>query len=69
MKLTSSWKLSKKNDRKEISYGGILTALDGPIRLSEGAIVMMTANSTEFLKGAFGKCLMRPGRIDVHFEF
>ncbi len=60
----------RKKENPMISNAGILQALDGPgTRLSEGSIVIMTANNTDFLKGDFAKPLMRPGRIDKHFEF
>nr|QZX43484.2 AAA family ATPase [Mimivirus sp.] len=38
-----------KNNNRKISVGGILTALDGPQRLSHGTIVIMTANNKNFL--------------------
>lgn len=60
----------RKKENSMISNAGILQSLDGPgTRLSEGSIVIMTANNTEFITEDFARPLMRPGRIDRHFEF
>ncbi len=56
-----------KNPRNHVSIGGLLTALDGPQRLSEGVIVILTANNANFLPPNDMLALLRPGRIDhVH---
>lgn len=52
-----------KNNNNYVSEGGILTAIDGPQRLSHGNIVIMTSNDTyEFTK--IKEALFRKGRID-----
>jgi mitochondrial chaperone BCS1 len=50
-----------KNTQKQISFSGLLNALDG-VRSQEGRIVFMTTNHPEKLDPA----LMRPGRADFH---
>lgn len=52
-----------------VTSGGILTALDGPQRLSHGTIVVMTANSINNWDNDFKTQLLRPGRIDKTFNF
>jgi ATPases of the AAA+ class len=51
-----------------VSVGGILTAIDGPQRLSDGTIVIMTSNKKVFLKEDEMEALLRKGRIDKVFE-
>lgn len=51
-----------------VSEGGILSAIDGPQRISHGTIVIMTANSIEELDENFREALLRNGRIDEVFE-
>ncbi|AEX61236.1 mitochondrial chaperone-like protein [Megavirus courdo7] len=58
-----------KNNNRKISVGGILTALDGPQRLSHGTIVIMTANNKNFFNSQNMDALLRAGRIDKHFDF
>jgi hypothetical protein len=53
-----------KNDNKYVSEGGILTAIDGPQRLSHGTIVIMTSNDTYEFTESFKEALFRKGRID-----
>jgi len=50
-----------KNVEKQISFSGLLNALDG-VRSQEGRIIFMTTNHPEKLDPA----LMRPGRADFH---
>jgi len=50
-----------KNTQKQISFSGLLNALDG-VRAQEGRIIFMTTNHPEKLDPA----LMRPGRADFH---
>lgn len=50
-----------KNTEKQISFSGLLNALDG-VRAQEGRIIFMTTNHPEKLDPA----LMRPGRADFH---
>lgn len=59
----------RQNKNCKVSYGGILSALDGPQRLSHGTIVILTANSIEKLPKDFINKLMRLGRIDKYCEF
>lgn len=61
----------QKNKMVNISIGGILSAIDGPQRLSKGCIIIFTSNkklkeyrNSEKLINA----LIRPGRIDKEFE-
>lgn len=51
---------------KYLSPGALLSAIDGPERLSHGTIIFLTANSrVEFPNcDGFYKNLIRPGRID-----
>lgn len=56
----------KQNRNNMISYGGILSAIDGPQRLSHGSIVVMTVNSVDLLDDEFKEPLLREGRIDRH---
>lgn len=51
-----------------VSRGGILSAIDGPQRLSHGSIVILTANSVTGIDKDFLELLLRPGRIDKHFK-
>jgi hypothetical protein len=57
------------NTNNKVSYGGILSALDGPQRVSHGSIILITANSIDSLENEFKIPLLRPGRIDKHFIF
>lgn len=62
-------KTIKKNKDKKLSLAGILSGLDGPTRLSNGTIIIMTTNSEEFVKKYTKKSLIREGRIDKVFYF
>lgn len=53
-----------KNNNRYVSEGGILTAIDGPQRLSHGTIVIMTSNDTYKFTKNFKDALLRKGRID-----
>lgn len=53
----------KQDDRIEVSFSGLLNALDG-VAAQEGRIIFLTTNHRELLDPA----LIRPGRIDVEFE-
>lgn len=59
----------RNNTNINLSEGGILSGLDGPSRLSEGIIVIITVNDTNELTENFLKALVRPGRIDEHYIF
>lgn len=59
----------KQNNRITLSTAGLLMAIDGPQRLSEGTIVILTANRKDILPLAEQGSLLRPGRIDKTFEF
>jgi mitochondrial chaperone BCS1 len=53
----------KQEHRMEISFSGLLNALDG-VGAQEGRIVVLTTNHRERLDAA----LIRPGRIDMEIE-
>lgn len=53
----------KQDDRIEVSFSGLLNALDG-VAAQEGRIIFLTTNHRQLLDSA----LIRPGRIDVEFE-
>ena len=53
----------KQDTRIEVSFSGLLNALDG-VAAQEGRIVVLTTNHRERLDAA----LIRPGRIDVEVE-
>ncbi|QTF49716.1 putative AAA-type ATPase [Acanthamoeba polyphaga mimivirus] len=57
------------NGNKNVSIGGLLSALDGPQGLAHGVIVIMTANCDNFLPANYMEALIRTGRIDKKFEF
>lgn len=59
----------RRNHTASVSTGGLLTALDGPQRLSEGSIVILTANRRYILPAAEMQSLLRAGRIDKVVEF
>lgn len=58
-----------KSKNTYISFAGILSAIDGPQRLSHSTIVIMTANKKEFLTNEQADSLFRAGRIDKQIEF
>lgn len=58
-----------KNAHKYVSIGGLLSAIDGPQRLSNSTIVVMTSNKKDFLDAAQQAALFRAGRIDRQIEF
>jgi ATPase family associated with various cellular activities (AAA) len=58
-----------ENQNKYVTMGGLLSAIDGPQRLSYGTIVIMTANSNKFVDHDYKEALFRPGRIDRQIEF
>jgi hypothetical protein len=60
--------LQKGSDRN-LDIGGLLSALDGPQRLSSGVVVIMTANRFNFLSASNRKSMFRRGRIDKVIEF
>lgn len=53
----------KQDNRMQISFSGLLNALDG-VGAQEGRIVVLTTNHRERLDAA----LIRPGRIDLEIE-
>ena len=59
----------KKNKNVHISTNGILTALDGPQRLSHGTIIVIIANDLTDFESNFYMSLVRPGRIDKILNF
>lgn len=58
----------KSNSTVNISTAGLLMALDGPQRLDNGVIVILTSNKKRFLSKHEHKALTRPGRIDKVFK-
>jgi hypothetical protein len=58
----------QRNKTANVTIGGLLTAIDGPQRLSEGTIVLMTSNTNNFLPDQQLNALLRKGRIDVVHE-
>lgn len=59
----------QNNKRANVTIGGLLSGIDGPQRLSHGSIVIMTANTNNFVDTEIQKCLFRRGRIDRQIEF
>ena len=59
----------KKNKTTNVSLGGLFTAIDGPQRLSDSTIVIMTANHNRFLSKGDMFALCRSGRIDCSLHF
>jgi hypothetical protein len=59
----------QNNNNIHISPGGILSAIDGPQRLSHGTIVIMTVNDTNVFPQNFITPLLRKGRLDKSFVF
>lgn len=55
---------TKKQDKKYLTYSGLLNALDGVMSNQTGVITIMTTNYIERL----GQAFLRPGRIDCKFE-
>lgn len=55
---------NNSSPKKFLTYSGLLNALDGVLTSQHGTIVIMTTNYKEKL----GDALVRPGRIDFHFE-
>lgn len=60
----------KTNKTINISGGGLLSALDGPQRLSHSSIVILTTNNIAYIQNLpIKKELLRKGRIDKIFSF
>lgn len=57
-----------RNPTVSISDGGLLTAIDGPQRLSNGTIVILTSNRRNILPEDRQRALLREGQIDKTFE-
>ncbi len=58
-----------ENPRRNVTIGGLLSALDGPQRLSHGSIIIMTAHSLDFVRDTDYTAMFRKGRIDDIVEF
>lgn len=56
-------------NNKYLSIGGLLTSIDGPIRLNHGCIVIMTAETNTFLPKPYMEALCRRGRLDKQIYF
>lgn len=59
----------QNNRNISLSNGGILSAIDGPQRLSHGTVVIMIVNDINVFDNTFRTQLIRPGRIDGVFTF
>ena len=59
----------QNNATTNVSIGGLLSAIDGPQRLSDSTIVILTANSKDFLPKDKMEALCRKGRIDRVIDF
>lgn len=62
--LEPSSESGKKDAPEHITLSGLLNVLDG-VGAAEGRVVIMTTNH----RGALDPALIRPGRIDLEFEF
>lgn len=56
------------HEKTHITFSGILSSIDGAIRLSEGCIVIMMMNNCK-MKKSHKSALIRKGRLDSSFEF
>jgi len=56
-----------KDKQNKVSMGGILSAIDGPQRLSHSTIIIMTANNDYFIPNDYHDAFFRQGRIDRKF--
>lgn len=59
----------QNNNTVKVSNAGILSAIDGCQKLSNGSIIILTAVSIKPLPADFTSQLLRPGRIDYQFKF
>jgi mitochondrial chaperone BCS1 len=59
----------KKQKIAYVTMAGVLSALDGPQKMSHGSIVIMTSNKKTFLPEDEENALIRAGRIDQVFHF
>lgn len=62
-------KTLEANTNKKISLGSILSATDGPQRLSHGTMIIMTANNNQFFGEEESEAVFRKGRIDKTYRF
>ena len=60
---------TRMRNNRNMSSNGILSALDGPIRLSHGSIAIMIVNSRAVFPQALLTQLLRIGRLDVPYTF
>jgi len=58
----------KNNKNINLSEGGILSGIDGVVRLAHGCTVILTVNNINELSQEFLDNLLRAGRIDDHFQ-
>lgn len=63
-KITIEDTVVNTEERKYLTYSGLLNALDGMLSSNNGLLTIMTTNYIEKL----GNALIRPGRIDSMFE-
>ncbi len=59
-------KTAKENVNNRVSFGGLLSAIDGPQRLAHGIIFVITTNQVDAIDPDFLNPLLREGRIDIH---
>ena len=59
----------QNNNTVKVSNAGILSAIDGCQKLSNGSIIILTAVDIKSLPKDFTNQLLRPGRIDYQFKF
>lgn len=57
----------KNNGSANVTVSGLLSAIDGPQRLNNSVIVILTSNTIDFLDPDDMLALLRPGRIDRVF--
>ena len=57
------------NANNKVSFGGILSAIDGPQRVSNSCLIVMTTNNKDIISDITKRPLFRPGRIDKIFNF
>lgn len=62
--MEKQWDAIQHNKRVNVTMGGILSAIDGPQRLSQGTIVIMTCNDISVFKNDHFSQLTRSGRME-----
>lgn len=57
------------NNSTHITIGGILSAMDGPQRLPDSTVMIITVNNINILENDFKDALLRNGRVDKYYKF